>query len=111
MSQAGEARGAATGAPLQSSTERKNVPLGFACATRQPFELDQFLPNRFEISILGLNLGKWQVLKIECGFERREAGGLVGGGEGGVLVERRKVVRFGAAAGAGTRREFALDDL
>mgnify|MGYP006876450880 CR=1 FL=1 len=102
MSQAGEARGAATGAPLQSSTERKNVPLGFACATRQPFELDQFLPNRFEISILGLNLGKWQVLKIECGFERREAG---------VLVERRKVVRFGAAAGAGTRREFALDDL
>lgn len=84
---------------------RKNVPLGFACATRQPFELDQFLPNRFEILILGLNLGRWQVLEIECGFERREAR---------VLMQRRKVVRFGAAAaaaGAGAGREFALDDL
>ena len=106
MSQAGGPRGAATGAPLQSSTERKNVPLGFACATRQPFELDQFLPDRFEILIFSLTLGGWQVLEIECGLERREAG---------VLVERRKkVVRFGgaaSAAGAGTGRELALDDL
>lgn len=92
-----QARGAPT---YRARRNRKNAPLGFACATRQPFELDQFLPDRFEILILSLTLGGWQVLEIECGLKRREAG---------VLVERRKkVVRFG---GAGAGRELALDDL